>query len=422
MITLFQIGKMINVNVDSRLPIPNYHIDSREVSKGGLFFAIKGEKVDGHDYLEEVAARGGYGAVVNRSYRGPSFGLVLLKVEDVTKALQTLAREVLAKKKTKVIGITGSVGKTTTKEFLHDLLKTRFTVEKNPRSYNSQLTLPLVILRAPEQLDFLILEMSMTSKGHIANLVNIAPPTLVIMTPIGLVHAGFFNSVEEIAEAKSEILSPSVEFAAIHAKAIRFKAVQKALIAEHIVYNENCPVACPLKEAHFRENFSGAYEIAKYLGMSNREIEQAASKLKPMEHRFELKSYKGITFVDASYNANPLSAIAALRGLPKPKKEGAKRVAVFGAMGELGKFSFMSHREVAREALDYIDHLLVIGKEAEPMVEVFKKSGRPAELFDSYDRLAGRMREISKEGDVVLVKGSNYHRLWEIIEFAEKSS
>lgn len=414
MYSLKKIAKWLGKECDRHLPISVFAIDSREVEKGGLFFALKGEKVDGHDFLAEVAARGAFAAVVSKEYVGPDFGLVLFFVDDVVEALQEIAKRALQERKTKVIAITGSLGKTTTKEFLYQLLCQKFRVGKTIGNRNSQRTLPLAILNAMGDEEFIILEMSMTEKGHIRKLVQMAPPTIVVLTPIVACHAKYFQSLEAIAEAKAEIFTEKAEFAVIHEKSARFDAVIHGCTCEHVIYPRELLFKSPFKETHLTENVSAAAFVGEYLGLTPGEMEVASKRMKPFEHRFEKKQCRGITFVDDAYNANATSMIAALMNLPKPKK-GGKTVAVLGSMGDLGKYSFVSHTEVAKEALGRVDLLYCIGEEAKPMVDVFEKHQKPVRFFTSYDDLKQALHQVAVEGDVVLVKGSNFHKLWNVI-------
>jgi UDP-N-acetylmuramoyl-tripeptide--D-alanyl-D-alanine ligase len=415
MYSLRKIAGWLGQGCERHLPIASFAIDSREVEKGGLFFALRGEKVDGHGYLQEVASRGAFAAVVSKGYQGPDHGLNLLYVDDVVVSMQEMARRALLERKTKIIGITGSIGKTTTKEFLYEILRQKFRVGKTIGNRNSQRTLPLAILHARGDEDYLILEMSMTEKGNIRKLVQMAPPEIIVITPIVPCHAKNFQSVEGIAEAKSEIFTASAEFAAIHEKAARFEVIQEACTSENEIYPDDLGFESPFRESHMTENVSAAVVVGRYLGLTTSEMEIASKRLKPFEHRFEKKIYRGITFIDDTYNANGASMMAALQNIPKPK-EGKKTVAVLGSMGELGKYSFSSHTEVAKEALTKVDILFVIGEEAKPMVEIFEKNKKLVQFFTSYDELKEKLRLTAEEGDVVLVKGSNYHKLWKVIE------
>jgi UDP-N-acetylmuramoyl-tripeptide--D-alanyl-D-alanine ligase len=415
MYTLSKIANWLGQTCDKDCPISFFSIDSREVEKGGIFFALKGEKVDGHNFLEEVARKGVSAAVVSKKYVGLNFGLRLFYVDDVIQALQEIARRALLERKTKVIGITGSLAKTTTKEFLYHVLQSKFFIKKSEGNRNTQSTLPLAILNAEGNEEYLILEMSMTKKGHITNLVQMAPPEIVVLTPITICHATHFQDVEGIASAKAEILAPSAKFAVIHETSISYKAVRKALTCDFAVYPKKINFEIPFQESHLRENVAGVIEVAKYLGLRDDEIIASLRGLKAFEHRFEKIVHRGITFIDDAYNANGLSMIAALKNLPNPKP-GKKKIAVLGSMADLGKYSDAVHRDVANVAASYVDLLYCIGDHAKPMVEVFEKMKKEVLFFSSYEELKSRLRVVAEEGDVVLVKGSNFHKLWKVIE------
>lgn len=419
MLSLIKIAKLLGLSCSRHLPISETGIDSRTIAQGGLFFALKGERNDGHDFLCDVAKRGAFAAVVSKDYQGPDFGLVLLPVDDVLESMHYLAKEILRERKTRVIGVTGSVGKTTTKEFLFQLLCKKYKVHKNPKSFNSQRTLPLVIMNAKGNEDYLLLEMAMTEKGHIAKLVEIAAPTIVVLTPIALAHAKAFTGLDDIGSAKGEIFSPQTEFAVIHAGSYQLPSIQKACKCKYEIYPKVLPIKSPFKETHFTENFAAAFAIAKYLGLTDQEIELRSQGLKTIEHRFEKKLIQGITYIDDSYNANPTSMRAALMNLPSPKGEG-KRIAVLGAMVDLASLSYTYHKEVGEIALQKVDELFCIGEECRPMVEVFSAAKKPVRIFNDYAALTKAVIMRASKGDVVLIKGSNYHKLWEIFDEIEK--
>ncbi|MCB1106599.1 MAG: UDP-N-acetylmuramoyl-tripeptide--D-alanyl-D-alanine ligase [Chlamydiia bacterium] len=394
--------------------------DSREVKQGSLFFALEGEKVDGHLFLKEVAEKGGIGAVVSASYNGESHGLQLIKVPDVRKALQDLAREVFQEKSPLVIGVTGSVGKTMTKEFLAGILSEKFRVAKSFGSMNSQVSLPTTVLNWEGQEEIFVLEMGMSEKGELTRLVEIAEPHLGVLTKITLAHAAFFESLEEIAEAKCELFkSKRMERGFFHLETERFSSV-RALDLTKTWFHLSDPRAditlkglpSPFEEHHLQENYLAAASVAFHLGMTQEEIEAGAKKLKPYSHRFEKVKKNGILFIDDSYNASPEGVKAALSALPK----GKRRVGFLGAMRELGRFEEESHRDVAKQALGVLDHLICIGKECLPMVEIFEKEGKTVEYFKEKGSAVKRLKEIAEKGDVVLIKGANSFKLWTVLE------
>lgn len=417
--------------------VTGFSQDSRLVERGHLFFALQGEKVDGHAYLGEVARKGALAAVVSQRYQGPSFGLHLLKVPDVLLALQDLARQVQAQRACKVIAITGSVGKTTTKEFLSTLLEGSLRVWKTPGNANSQVGLPLALLNAQGNEEIFIVEMGMTHAGHIKQLVSLIPPSIAVVTQIALCHVLYFDhGLEGIAQAKAEIFSwPETTLGVLNQQVLLFKPFQKLSceVRTYGVDGDVCvqsrgsdyvleyqgvlssPFTLPLLPAHFIENFSGAAAVAIALGLSFEEIALQARKLSSCAQRFEEVQREGALWVNDSYNANPTSMQAALLHLPLVRCAG-KRIAVLGAMKELGRYAEEAHAEVAKSAVAVVDQLLCFGEEWTAIVALFASESKPAELFSDRALLKQRLFEIVRPGDVVLLKGSHSNRLWELLE------
>ncbi len=396
--------------------------DSRKVEKGSLFFALPGEKVEGQDYLEEVAKKGGIAAVVSENYSGPDFGLVLIRVKDVKQALQALGQDVFREKTPYVIGVTGSAGKTTTKEFIATLLMEKFPVAKNSGSMNSQVSLPLTLINWSGEEKVLVLEMGMSHPGELSRLIEIAPPHLGVLTNINYQHAAFFPNLEAIAEAKCEMFkSPQMEKGIFHLQTEQFAGVRALNLPKTWVHLkdpradytlQNIGVTPPFTESHFQENFLQAVAVCRHFGLSWEEIERGARQLKPYDHRFQKLEKRGILFIDDAYNASPVSVKAALTNLPS----GKRKIGFLGAMGELGAFEEESHREVGECAVKVLDHLLCIGKACVPLVEVFQREGKKVELFETKEEAKRRLLAIASEGDVVLIKGANSLCLWTILE------
>ena len=219
-----QIVKWLGDNSEVSGKVSGFKQDSRDVLPGDLFFAIKGEKVDGHAYLGEIAAKGGIGAVVSKDYRGEDFGLKLIHVDNVIAALHQLAKTVHALRKVRVIGVTGSVGKTTTKEFIATLMEGKFRVEKTPGNANSQVGVPLSILNSSGEREVFVMEMGMSLPHEMDKLVAIAPPEVAIVTKIALAHVVYFpDGLEGIAKEKAKIFShPHTQFAILNHQAASF--------------------------------------------------------------------------------------------------------------------------------------------------------------------------------------------------------
>jgi len=334
-----------------------------------------------------------------------------------------------------VIGVTGSVGKTTTKDFLMTFLEKKYRVAKTPGNSNSQVGLPLALLNGTEDEEILIVEMGMSLPGEITKLVDIVQPDLAIITKIGHAHIESFTDGQQgIAKAKAEIFSHSktkirianiqaMEFEAVKNKATVTYGVEPAQ-AEYIlkkgwVVEENMEESrtfrLPFEESHFCENFIGSAVVARQIGMEWEEIFERIKFLKSANLRFEKIERGGVVFINDCYNSNPESMKAALDNLPKPKGEG-KTIGVFGEMTGLGSFSESKHQEIGEEALKKIDHLLCYGKGCVAMLHVFAQKKRPAEFFGDLDQLKQALFKMIKSGDVVLIKGSNANKLWQLLE------
>ncbi len=441
-LSLSQIAHHLSLPHPSQRPILSFSIDSRKVEPGALFFALPGAKVDGHEFLEEAAKRGAIAAIVSKQYRGSDYGLDLLAVEDVRQTLQTLGCIAAEQRKGLRIALTGSVGKTTTKEFLASILKQRFSTQYTEGNANSQLSFPLFWLNLDRDYEVFVLEMGMWHEGEIRRLVEISPPDIALLTAIAPAHLGFFSDgLEGIARAKSEIFShPRTQMALVSSQAFAFKQVKEALkvIAQTWVYGEGgdflikteqegivieekraglfSPIMqTGLKAAHLLENLLAAVTVARLLGMKWEEIALAVPQLRPAPLRYEIEEREGVTFVKDCYNANPLTMRLALLNLPKPQK-GGRRLAVLGTMTELGRDSALYHKEVGEIALGCIDELFCIGEESLTFCEVFQKQKRQATHFADLSSLKERLFKVAKPGDVVLIKGSNFLKLWQVLD------
>ncbi len=442
--TVLDAAKRVGLSLPRDKEIRGVEADTRKILPGQLFFALKGQKVDGHAYLKDAAAKGASAAVVSQDYKGESFGLPLIGVPDVLLTLHNLAKEAVLQKGWRVVAITGSVGKTTTKEFLATLLEAKFRVVKTPGNANSQTGLPTSILNMEKEGDLFVMEAGMTAPKEIEKLIEIAPPEVALITRIGLAHAAYFeDGLEGIARAKAAIFShPDTKMGFLNVQCRAFDAAMNTgrcekrtfgfekLTQESADYllKENPPsylmqeksgispsFSLPFAATHLCENFAGAAAVARYLGMSWEEIAQQATKLTPYKLRFERVEREGVVFINDCYNANPISMRAAFANLPKPKA-GGRTIGVLGTMVELGAHSEASHRAIGEEALNIFDHLFCFGKESLPIVETFSRSKKPAEFFLDIDLLRARLFSHLKAGDVVLIKGSNSMALWRVLE------
>lgn len=441
--TLAWVAHLLNCEgIFPSLLTQGYCVDSRLLKEGDLFFALKGDRVDGHAFLHEVQQKGALGAIVSKNYEGSVKGLHFLRVEDPLNALQNLARIVLASRSTRVVAVTGSLGKTTTKEFTKALLSARYRVAASPGNSNSQIGVPLAILNhSTGDEDIFVLEMGMTMPGHIARLIQIAPPEVAVITTIALVHACHFEAIEEIASAKAEIFShPCTQLGILHRDISNFADIclvggcrklsfsTTSLQADYhldlsefyILQSELEKVkialgTLPVPGKHNVHNLLAAIAVARYFHVDWEEIKQAISSLALPDRRLQFVRRGDVLFVNDSYNAAEISVKAALESLPQPNGEGRK-IAVLGSMLELGKFSHGCHQRVGEFALNHVELMYCLGEECLPIYEIWKKAGRFVQLFENRAELVACLKRDLKPSDVVLLKGSRSKEVWKILE------
>jgi len=415
--------------------------DSRLVRPGDVFFALPGAKTDGHSFLSNAAAKGAIAAVVQRDYSGNDFGMPLLYTDDVLKALQNLATSSLKQSKARIVAITGSLGKTTTKEFIAALLRKKNHVYASPGNSNSQIGLPLSILNhATLDEDILVIEMGMTLTGQIKKLTEIAPPTVAVVTTVALVHAGNFDSLEDIAKAKAEIFShPKTEFGFYHKESdinhaltnegacqkISFSTTSDSdyyleiegdgmVVTHERTKSPKLPVLA-LPGEHNKHNYLCAVAVARHFGLSWEDIREVQKTLFLPDRRLQHVEKFGALFVNDSYNAAEMSTKSAISSLPKPQP-GGRRIVVFGGMPELGKFSVQCHRNVAEFALQHVDYMFCFGEECLEILDCWQEAKRPVVWAKERIEIAAALRKQLKPGDVILLKGMRIRDVGKIID------
>ena len=331
--------------------------------------------------------------------------------------------------KAQIIGITGSLGKTSSKEFIATLLEGKYKVGKTYLNYNTRLTYPITLLNRTGEEDVLVVELGMTDPGDIGHLLTIAAPDIAVVTKIALVHAAFFpRGLLDIAKNKGEIFSrPEQKNAIFYHGLYEYEEAIKQIHGEKISFSLEDRTADyflspelfvdergvrayqfdpPYKQSHILHNFLAAVSVARQMKMGWDEINRQVPKLRLPKMRFEQYEKNGITFVNDAYNANPDSMKAALAHLPEPK-EGGKRIAVLGMMVDMGPDSENIHRDVGRFAQKHVDHLLILKSfEASFIFQGFEEGKKPAEQYDDFASLADRLKQLMHPGDVVLVKAS----------------
>jgi UDP-N-acetylmuramyl pentapeptide synthase len=370
-----------------------YQADSRLIQKGDTFIALPGAKVDGHTFLEEVSQKGALEAYVQKTYSGPSFNLKLHRVPDPLLSLQQLAREKIGSFKGKTIAVTGSIGKTTTKEFIAQILSTKYKVTSTIKSQNTKITLPLTILNhCTGSEDFIVLEMGMTHPGDIGKLVSIAPPDIALLTQVAHVHASNFSSHEDLYKNKFEIFS-------------------SPRTSIKILWEQIEPYTSPfhLMGEHNLKNLSMAIHACKACGMNDEELKKAIPQLALPEKRLELIQKGGFTLLNDSYNACWLStkgAIDAFSTLSNPRK-----IAVFGDMVEQGSLSKEMHQNVVDYSEKRVENMFLLGTEWNQVT-----LPKNAKHFLNKKDLLLQLKKDINDGDAILIKGSNFHQLWTILE------
>jgi UDP-N-acetylmuramoyl-tripeptide--D-alanyl-D-alanine ligase len=435
--------------------------DSREVEPGGLFVALPGENVDGHDYAAGAVADGAALVLAAREVQGPD-GRVLpsVVVPDVEVALGDLAREVLVRLRAagdepggaalQVVGITGSVGKTTTKDLLAQLLGSVGPTVAPVRSFNNEIGLPLTVLKADEETRYLVLEMGASGIGHLSYLTRIAPPDVAVVLVVGQAHLGGFGGIEAVARAKSEIveglvpdgvavlnaddprvaamavLAPGdvVTFgnasgAGVQARDVHLDAAGRAAFTI-VAGEDSAPVHLRLVGEHHVHNALAAAAAALAVGLDLPTVAQglsAADALSP--HRMHVVDRPdGVTVVDDSYNANPDSMRAALKALAVLAGRERRSVAVLGEMLELGDETRTAHDAIGRLVVRLnIGLTVVVGEGARAIRDGANHEGSWGDevvLADDLEVATKFLEEELRPGDVVLVKSSYGAGLWRL--------
>jgi UDP-N-acetylmuramoyl-tripeptide--D-alanyl-D-alanine ligase len=420
----------------------NFVVDSRQVSPGYIFVALPGKHVDGHSFLLEAQQRGACLAIVERKISLPEIKIPLIVASNNVSMLQQLAHTRIQQGSAKIIGITGSVGKTTTKEFVKTMLSGKMKTASTKANQNSQVGLALSLLNEVEGDEkCLVLEMGMTAAGQIKKLVAIAPPDIALITKICLVHAEFFDSLEAIARAKAEILSNERTKTIIYHHNIAHREVlHSPHLSKKITYcqeeNPEASITCSFDDKricfqehketfycpdvffpapHVYDAMLAACTTARVCGMAWEEIFERLPLLTLPQKRLEVIKTKAATFINDSYSASEEATLGALCMLENFPTEG-RRIAVLGAMKELGIFSEGCHRNVGKKAAQGIDLVYCLGKECMPIIEERKKAKKEAFLFEDFESLIFALEKTISRQDVVLIKGSNSLALWRVLD------
>src|SRR5271165_31913 len=408
-----------------------WSIDSRTVEPGDVFFAIPGEHHDGHAFVRDVLAKGAVAAVVSRCVADA--GGRQLRVDNTVAALQKLAAWARQRWGRTIVGVSGSAGKTTTKDVIAALLATRYRTGKTAGNYNNYLGLPLSLLRLPDQAEVGVIELGMNHAGEIRDLSRLAKPQIGVVTNVGYAHIEAFDSIDDIAMAKRELIEelPSTGTAVLNAddpRVARFAEVHGGRIvtygtvagatvrAENIVLDAN-GVAFDTAGVHFRSNLIGRHgllnilaglAVASLFEVEPRDLAGPVSELKPGPMRGERRLWRGITILNDCYNSNP-DAVRFMIDVLKDEPA-RRRIAVLGEMLELGHWAGALHREVggylAKAGIDVLVGIRGAGSFAVDAAISGGMSSHAAYFFNEPEEAGAFLRSFVKPGDTILFKGS----------------
>lgn len=442
-------GRLLYPVVDDSV-FSQVETDTRAITEGALFVALKGETFDGHDYVLQAKERGAAGAVVAEErpeYKQEGFAVVI--VTDTRKAYQDLARFHRRRFSIPVIAVTGSVGKTSTRSMIAAVLSQKYRVLQTEKNFNNEIGLPKTLLQLTPEHEACVVEMGMRGLGQIVELAAIAEPDIGVVTNVGKSHIELLGSQDNIARAKSElvralsedgvaILNQDDSYVAAMADLCRGKVVgygiesNAAIRASRVVCSEKgLRFACrcfdqvmdihmPLIGSHNVYNALAAIAVGRVLGLTEHQLQKGLSEYRGMPMRQELIHLGEYTFINDAYNANPASMSEALKSLALLTK--GRKIAVLGGMLELGDWTVREHEKIGAEAAELgLDALITMGSPASYIADVARKNGLGA-VYTAQDHAgaADCLRQIIQPGDTVLLKGSRGFAMEKILPYFER--
>ena len=408
-------------------------IDSREVKPDSVFFAIKGERLDGHQFVMQALGTA-RGAVVSQVPENVPADKGIVRVADTTVALQNLARSIRERYSFTLIAITGSAGKTTTKEMIATLVASERRTFKSWGNFNNLIGCPLCIDNTPDDAEVVVSEMGMNHKGEIAQLAGLTHPDVGVYTNIGPVHIEFFGSIEKIAEAKRELLEnlkpggtvilnadnpyvmdisrgfegPKGTYGIEQDADFRAANIRERGLLGTTFEVSGHTFALSLPGRHNLENLLAAIATARAIGISWEGIERGVRELKPASHRGVILDAGGATIYDDTYNSNPYALGRALSLMSQADVAG-RRIAVIGDMLELGDKELDYHRDAGRAIPASIDTVIGVGKRSRALLEGAAAAGfgnGNLHHFDDAQSAGGFLKTFIRPGDLVLIKAS----------------
>lgn len=427
--------------------IAGVSIDTRTINPGEIFVAIDGDSYNGHHFIEQAKKNGAAGAIISEDDSGSDSEWPLIKVRDTTEALGNLGRWWRDKFDLPVVAVTGSNGKTTTKEMIAHLLTPVGDVLKSPFSYNNSIGVPLTLCKMSASHKVAVVEFGTNHFGEIEYLFKIARPTVGLITNIGPSHLEFFGDLKGVAKEKGTLSNMlGADNVAIfndddpfsyyfktesQARIVTFgfdnkpdikgssMEVDKTTGGISFYVNEKYHVQLSVGGKYNAYNALAALSVANSLGVGFAEACLLFKSFIPPEHRLHIVSVGRVEIIDDTYNANPLSMDAALEFLTE-RPSGGRKIAVLGDMYELGEASEKLHRLIGEKAVSYgVDYIFAFGQNAVHIISEARRKGAIPERirhFAEYDSLIKELREIVREGDHVLVKGSHGMNMMRVVE------
>ncbi|TAH72875.1 MAG: UDP-N-acetylmuramoyl-tripeptide--D-alanyl-D-alanine ligase [Anaerolineaceae bacterium] len=431
-------GKLFNYDTSCATEVKGVVIDSRLVKEDYLFVATKGERVDGHDYIASAEGKGSMAIICEKT--PADISIPYIQVKDSLQALKDIATWYRMQLNIPIVGISGSVGKTSTKEFVSSVLSQRFRVLKTEGNFNNEIGLPLTILQIREEHEIAVLEMGISDFGEMHRLSQIAKPDYCLLTNIGQCHLEQLGSRQGILKAKSEIFDFMSEdggiilngdddmLATIHnvkgITPIRYglntdndvyadNIINKGLIGSSYklhIRDEILSVNTSMPGNHMVLNALAAATVGWMLGLTGREITQGIEQIEPVSGRNNIIHHDKWTIIDDCYNANPVSMKAAIDLLAMAD---TRKVAILGDMGELGKDEKELHKEIgAYLATKKLDTIICVGKLSANMYdgakELLPDNSDSLFHFETQDELINALPNLLITGDTILVKASHF--------------
>ena len=455
-LSVSQIAKLARANQESgdgKVSVERISTDSRTIKKGELFVALRGENFDGQKFVEDVAKNGAAGAIVDPKWKGKVANtFAVIRADDTLLAYQNLAANYRKSLPLKVLAITGSNGKTSTKDFAASVLGRKFRVTKTQGNFNNHVGLPRTILEATSTDQVAVWEIGMNHSGEVGPLAKIAAPDAAIITNVGVAHIEFMGSREAIAVEKGALAEAvggdgtvvlnaddpfsqgiakrtqaRVVFAGIENGVLRATDIEQTSEGSEFTILEGahrCRAQLSVPGLHMVQNALLATAAGRAFGVLLEECAIGLATAPLTKARLQIKEISGVQFLDDSYNANPDSMKAALRTLVELPADG-KRIAVLGEMRELGAESQRGHEEVGEEAAELgVDHLIGIGEMGAMIARAAERAGlAKSSAVGSTSEAAELLIDTAAPGDLILIKGSRLARTEDVIEgFAKRSS